>query len=75
MSADKMPILARECAAKVGTSISCLYRMARRNIIPCHRVGVSGRGVRFVVREVREALQNRPAWDSNKKAYSEDIRP
>jgi predicted DNA-binding transcriptional regulator AlpA len=65
MSPEDHPILARECAPLVGTSISCLYRMARQNIVPCHRTGVKGRGVRFVPKEVRQALQGRPAWSPN----------
>lgn len=67
MDQDDTPLLARECAPLVGSSVSCLYRMARRNIVPCHRTGVKGRGVRFVVREVRQALQERPAWEPARK--------
>jgi hypothetical protein len=36
--------------------------MARQKIVPCQRTGVKGRGVRFVPRDVRQALQDRPAW-------------
>ncbi len=64
MMNDERPMLARNCAQMVGTSVSCLYRMARQNIVPCHRVGVRGRGVRFIPKEVRQALQARPAWMS-----------
>lgn len=59
---QEKPVLARECAPLVGASISSLYRMARQNIVPCHRTGVRGRGVRFIPEEVRQALQGRPAW-------------
>jgi len=62
MRSDDRPMLARECAPLVGASVSCLYRMARKNIVPCHRTGVQGRGVRFIPKEVRQALQQRPAW-------------
>lgn len=63
MNHEDHPVLARECAPLVGTSVSCLYRMARHNIVPCHRTGVKGRGVRFVPSEVRQALLERPAWE------------
>lgn len=62
MSLDETPMLARECAPLVGTSVSCLYRMARQNIVRVIRTGVKGRGVRFIPREVRQAMQQRPAW-------------
>lgn len=59
---DEMPVKARECAPMVGTSLSCLYRMARQSLIPVHRTGLAGRGVRFIPRDVRAALAARPAW-------------
>jgi predicted DNA-binding transcriptional regulator AlpA len=65
MIQDETPIHARDCAPLVGASVSSLYRMARQNIVPCHRTGVKGRGVRFVPKEVRQALQNRAAWSPN----------
>ena len=64
MSEEEAPVLARECAAQLETSVSSLYRMARAGIVPCIRVGMQGRGVRFVPKEVRQALANRPAWSS-----------
>lgn len=62
MDRDDMPMQAKECAPRVGTSLSSLYKMARQKIVPCQRTGVKGRGVRFVPRDVRQALQDRPAW-------------
>jgi|CXWL01.1.fsa_nt_gi predicted DNA-binding transcriptional regulator AlpA len=66
MEADHMqedkPVFARQCAPMVGTSPGELYRMARKNIVPCQRTGVKGRGVRFIPKDVRLALQQRPAW-------------
>lgn len=62
MAHQEKAVFARECASLLGASVSSLYRMARQNIIPCHRTGVRGRGVRFIPEEVRQALQRRPAW-------------
>jgi len=72
MSRDETPVLARECAPLVGSSISALYRMAQRKIIPCVRTGVRGRGLRFIPREVRQALQERPAWSKATRAVEPD---
>ena len=58
----EVPVLARECAPLVNTSVDELYRMARLNIIPVQRTGVKGRGLRFVPREVKAALAARPVW-------------
>jgi|CXWL01.1.fsa_nt_gi hypothetical protein len=62
MTKDDVPVLARECAPLVNTSVDELYRMARLNIVPVQRTGVKGRGLRFVPTEVRAALAARPAW-------------
>lgn len=56
------PTSARECAPFVRTSPAVLYRMARAGLVPCLRTGVTGRGVRFIPAEVREALAARPVW-------------
>ena len=55
-------VTAKECAPLVGSTASCLWRMAEKNLIPCLRTGISGRGVRFIPSEVREALRARPVW-------------
>ncbi len=67
MNQNGKPVPARECAPLVGASINCLYRMARQNIIPCQRLGIRGRTLRFVPQEVQRALQQRPAWEPARK--------
>ena len=52
---------AAECAKFAGIGESTLRLMGRRGLIPVVRVGVSGRGVRFIVRDVMAALKNRSA--------------
>jgi excisionase family DNA binding protein len=65
---QEISVRANECASLVGTSVSCLYRMARQNLIPVQRTGVKGRGVRFVPSEVKAALAARPAWTPREQA-------
>jgi hypothetical protein len=62
MEQEETPLLAREIAPMFRTTKNEAYRMARENIIPCVRVGVRGRGMRFLPSEVRKALQRRPMW-------------
>lgn len=62
MNQEERPILAKQCASLVNTSVDELYRMARIGIIPVQRTGVRGRGLRFVPSDVRAALAARPAW-------------
>lgn len=55
-------VTARECAPLVGSTAATLWRLAEQGVIPCMRVGISGRGIRFIPSEVRAALKARPAW-------------
>jgi predicted DNA-binding transcriptional regulator AlpA len=55
-------LTARECAPLVGAATSSLYRGVRAGVIPCLRIGTSGRSIRFIPSEVREALRTRQAW-------------
>jgi hypothetical protein len=64
---DEIPLFAQDCAPRVGTSKSALLRMGREGIVPCIRTGVKGKGVRFVPRDVRQALQDRPAWSPSER--------
>ena len=59
---DEPAVTAQECAPLVGTTPSTLWKMAERNVVPCLRTGLAGRGIRFIPSEVRAALKNRPAW-------------
>src|SRR5262245_54170280 len=59
---DNEGVDAKTCASQVGSSASSLYKLAKMGVIPCLRVGPKGRGLRFIPSEVRQALQNRPAW-------------
>jgi predicted DNA-binding transcriptional regulator AlpA len=61
-SLTEQAVTARECAPLVGTTASTLWRMAEQNLIPCLRMGLTGRGLRFIPSEVRAALKARPAW-------------
>ncbi len=56
---------AHVCAPLVGSSISGLYRLAKAGSVPCLRVGVRGRGLRFIPSAVRQALQKRSAWSNS----------
>jgi predicted DNA-binding transcriptional regulator AlpA len=55
-------LTARECAPLVGAAASSLYRGVRAGVIPCLRIGTSGRSLRFVPSEVLAALRSRPSW-------------
>jgi len=59
MDQTEMAVRAGECARLAGVGESTLRLMARRGIIPVVRIGVSGRGVRFIPREVIAALRAR----------------
>ena len=60
------------CATAVGVSVTGLLKMAEHGIAPCLRVGVRGRGLRFVISEVREALRARPPWSQSRQEKDND---
>jgi excisionase family DNA binding protein len=45
------------CAASLGVPRTTFYRMAKAGLIPSYKVGVKGRGLRFSIAEVRQALK------------------
>ena len=47
-------------AERLGQAKSSIYRLAKTGAIPSYRAGQLGRGVRFDLAEVRDALR-RPA--------------
>ncbi|MDK2744625.1 MAG: helix-turn-helix domain-containing protein [Nitrospira sp. BO4] len=52
------PLLnATQCAIALGIPKSSLYRMVQEGL-PAFRIGQHGRGLRFDLAEVREALRN-----------------
>lgn len=51
---------AREISALTGIPAGCLYRMAKKRLIPTYRVGAKMRGLRFRSDEVLQAIA-RPA--------------
>ena len=55
-------VTAQQCAVLVGAAASSLYRGVRAGVIPCLRIGTTGRSLRFVPSEVRRALASRPSW-------------
>jgi predicted DNA-binding transcriptional regulator AlpA len=55
-------LTARQCAPLVGAAASSLYRGVRAGVIPCLRIGTSGRSLRFIPSDVRRALASRPTW-------------
>jgi predicted DNA-binding transcriptional regulator AlpA len=59
---EENAVTAHECAPLVGAAASSLYRGVRQGVIPCLRIGTSGRSIRFIPSEVRAALRARPAW-------------
>lgn len=65
-------VSAKQCAPLVGTSVSALYKCARAGIVPCLRPGVRGRALRFLVSEVRKALESRMAWTPSRGAHCGD---
>lgn len=60
-------VTAAECAPLVRMAPSSLYRGVREGVIPCLRVGISGRSIRFIPSEVIAALRQRPAWQDPKR--------
>lgn len=58
----EIAVTAQVCAPMVGTSVSTLFKMAEKGVIPCLRTGLTGRGLRFLPSEVISALRARPAW-------------
>lgn len=46
------------CAAAQGMSRSTFYKMVQAGRIPSYKVGVKGRGLRFSIAEVRQALKH-----------------
>ena len=53
---------AQVCAPLVGTSVSTLFKMAEKGLLPVLRTGLTGRSLRFIPSEVIAALRARPAW-------------
>ena len=48
---------AGRCAAALGVPKSTLYKMVKKNMAGVYSVGGKGRGLRFDIAEVREALR------------------
>ncbi len=46
------------CAAAQGLSRSTFYKMVQAGKVPFYKIGVKGRGLRFSIAEVRQALRN-----------------
>jgi predicted DNA-binding transcriptional regulator AlpA len=61
-SEDEKAVTAHECASLLEVAASSIYRGVRQGVIPCLRIGTSGRSIRFIPSEVRAALRTRPAW-------------
>ena len=61
-SSVEKAMTAHECAPIVGAAASSLYRGVREGVIPCLRIGTTGRSIRFLPSEVLKALKDRPAW-------------
>lgn len=55
---DAHLVEADACAAAQGVSKSTFYKMVAAGLIPSYKVGVKGRGLRFSIAEVRQALRN-----------------
>jgi hypothetical protein len=60
---DEPLVSARELEEKQILPKGSAYRLAKRGLIPCFVVGTKGRGVRFRVSEVVEALR-RPRFST-----------
>jgi len=55
---DEAPLVdAGVCAAANGIPKATFYKMVQANRIPAYRVGAKGRGLRFSIPEVRQALR------------------
>jgi len=62
-SSVEKALTARECGPLVGAAASSLYRGVRAGVIPCLRIGITGRSLRFIASDVRRALVSRPSWE------------
>ena len=59
-STAEAPLIdADACAAALGLPKATFYKMAKAGRVPAYKVGVKGRGVRFSLTEVRQALRHR----------------
>ena len=54
----KFLVNAEVCAVAQGMPKATFYKMVKAGRIPSYKVGVKGRGLRFSIAEVREALRN-----------------
>lgn len=59
MTDADLPHRAMECARLVSIAETTLRKMGRRGVIPVVRVGVTGRGIRYIPRDVIAALRER----------------
>jgi predicted DNA-binding transcriptional regulator AlpA len=59
-------VKARVVGERLGMAQSQVYRLARNGTIPSYLVGEKKGGVRFDLREVREALRRKPAEEVGK---------
>lgn len=53
-------------ARKLGQATSSIYRLAKSGAIPSFKAGPRGRGVRFDLNEVRQALRRMPGEEVGK---------
>ena len=53
-------------AANLGQAKSSIYRLAKAHRIPSYAAGPRLRGLRFDLREVREALRRKPLAEVSK---------
>jgi predicted DNA-binding transcriptional regulator AlpA len=53
-------------AAHLGQAKSSIYRLAKSGAIPSFKAGPRGRGVRFDLHEVRQALRRMPVDEVSK---------
>lgn len=51
-----------EYARRDGVCKSVVYKMIKEGLIPCLRIGASGRGIRIIPSEARAALRSRAGW-------------
>jgi excisionase family DNA binding protein len=55
---DEPLVKAEVCASAQGMPKATFYKMVKAGRIPTYKVGVKGRGLRFSITEVRQALRN-----------------
>lgn len=65
MESDSL-VDARTLAKKLGQATSSIYRLSRSGAIPSFKAGPRGRGVRFDLNEVRQALRRTPVEEVGK---------